>query len=787
MKTSVILRLAEFFIARRTWVLSVIGILTAVFLFLATGAQVKTVFDDLLPSRHPYMEVHNAYKGSFGGSNLVSIVVRVKEGDIFNLEVLGKVQSIGKDLLKVSGVNEFQIISLASKKLRDVRAGTYGVETKPLMWPYLPKSPEAMQKLKEAVLANRLVYGTYVSRDLKAALITVDFIEQQMDYPTVYREIMEILDRYEGDDIQISVVGEPILQGIINAKLPQTITIFVSSLGALGLLLFVFFMRSYRGTLVPMLAAIVSAIWALGIARLLGMNFDPLGVVIAFLITARVVSHSVQAVNRFDLMISGGMENSRAAAQSVLGQLFKPGILAVITDAGGVLMVALAPIPLLQKTAIIGAIWVSCISVTGVILTPVLLSYVRNPHKYAHRLSIDPAISGFLRWAARSCASSKGRAVIVSVALVLIAVCGYFGNQIEIGDANPGTPLLWQDSEYNVAVEEINSTFLGTDRMFVVVRGEEKDVLKDPDVLQSIVRFQRYVERQQEVGGSISLADLIPSTKRVLYEDNPRFEEIGWDNFANAELLYMFLAGSDPGDLDRFSDMVYQTAGITLYFRDHKGGTLRTAVARMKAFIDANPLKNATFQLAGGLVGVLAAVNEVVFRIELQSAALALLVVLITSALTYRYGTAGLYFMIPLLLSNTITFTFMHFMGISLNINSLPVTALGIGLGVDYAIYVVDCIKEEFAGSGDIAEAVEKGLLGAGRGVVLTATPLVLTTTLWYFFSSLRFQAEMAILIAVWMAVAALSALLVMPAVILIVRPAFIVANGTSGASTQTA
>jgi hypothetical protein len=787
MERTVVLRLAEFFIARRAWVLIIVGLLTGLFLLLATGAQVKTVFDDLLPSRHPYMEVHNAFKGSFGGSNLVSIAVTVEDGDIFRREVLAKIQDIGRDLLMVSGVNEFQIISLASKKLRNVRAGTEGVDTKPIMWPYLPETPEAIEKLRESVLSNRLVYGTYVSRDLKAALITVDFIERQMDYPTVYRELMKVIDRHQGNGITIKVVGEPILQGIINAKLPQTVAIFVSSLGALGLLLFVFFMRSYRGTLIPMLAAVISAIWALGIARLLGMNFDPLGVVIGFLITARVVSHSVQSVNRFDLMISAGMESSTAAGRAVLGQLFKPGILAVITDAGGVLMVALAPIPLLQKTAIIGAIWVSCITVTGVILTPVLLSYVRQPRKYAHPFSIDPVIVGFLKWAARICARPFGRWAIVSVALVVILVCGYFGNKIEIGDANPGTPLLWQDSEYNIAVDEINRTFLGTDRMFVVVRGQEKDTLKDPEVLQGMVRFQRYVERQYEVGGSISLADLVPGVKRVLNEDNPRFEEIGWDRESNAELLYMFLAGSDPGDLDRFSDMKYQNAGITLYFRDHKGATIRTAVSRMKDFIQKNPLGSATIELAGGLVGVLAAVNEVVFRIELQSAALALLVVLVTSGLTYRYGTAGLYFVIPLLLSNTITFTFMHFAGISLNINSLPVTALGIGLGVDYAIYVVDCIKEEFAGSRDIARAVEDGLLGAGRGVVLTATPLVLATTLWYLFSTLRFQAEMAILIAVWMAVSALSALLVMPAVILIVKPGFILANGRSGVSDKTA
>ena len=772
-----ILSVAEACIEHRMWVLTFIGVFTALGLILASGVEVKTVFEDLIPTTHPYMKAHTEFKQSFGGSNLVSIVVRVEEGDIFRLEVLQKIKDIGNELQRVSGVNEFQVISLASKKLRSVRAGSTGVDTKPIMWPYLPDTPEKMAKLKDEVLSNRLVYGTYVSRDLKAGLITVDFIEQQMDYPKIFEEITEIVNRHQGDGMKVSVVGEPILQGIISGKVPETIRLFVLSLGAIGLLLFVFFMRSYRGSLIPLLAAVVSAIWALGITRLFGMHFDPLGVVICFLITARAVSHSVQSINRFDLLIAEGMESSTAAARAVLGMLFRPGMLAVILDAGAVLIVALAPIPMLHKTALIGAFWICSITISGVIMTPVLLSFVRRPHQYAHGLDIDPIIAKVLRGLARLSVGPRSKYIILTAALVVIVVCGYFGNLIEIGDANPGTPLLWPDSDYNVAVAEINQMFLGTDRMFVVMRGQEKDALKDPDVLKSIIRFQRYVERQDEVGGSISLADLIPDVKRVFQEDNPRFEEIGVDSETNAEMLFMFLAGSDPGDVDRFSDMFYQNAGITLFFRDHKGSTIRTAIARMKDFIEKNPMTKASIDLAGGLIGVLAAVNEVVFNIQVQSTALALLVVLLTCWFTYGYGTTGLYLMVPLLISNGITFAYMHFNGISLNINSLPVTALGIGLGVDYAIYVVDCMKEEYAGCGDLKTAVEQGLLNAGRGVILTAIPLVLSTTLWYFFSSLRFQAEMAILLAIWMLVAAVGALLVLPAVVYVFRPSFIVAD----------
>lgn len=767
-------KISAWCIANRLPVVGVIAAGTIVLGYFAFQQDVRTVFSDLLPQDHPYIETHEEYKESFGGSNLVSIMVEVEGGDIFRPEVLQVVHDVTRELREVEGVNSFQIISLASKKLKQVHASTYGIESNPLMWPDVPHDPAELDRLREAVLAHPLVYGSYVSRDLKAALITVDFIDRLMDYETVHRQITGIVAEHETDDIEISVVGEPILRGIVSSFLPETMTIFVLTIGALGLILFFVFMRTWRGTLLPLLSAVVTGLWALGIATLLGFNFDPLSIVIAFLITARVISHSVQAVTRFDDYVAQGAESSAAAAEASLTELWKPGQLSVITDAGGILVVALAPIPLLQKAGVIGAIWVFCISITGVVLTPVLLSWIPRPRSVAHRFDVTPLVDRSLAFFARA-ATDRLRPVILWGSLAILIVSTLLATRITVGDANPGTPLLWPGSEYNLAVAEINERFLGTDRMFVVVRGGEPESLQDPEILRAMARFQRHVELQEEIGGSVSLADLIPSVNRVLNEGNPRFQELGRDALVNGELLYMYLSGADPGDLDRYTDVQYQTGAVTLFFRDHKGSTIRTAVARIKDFIAENGTEAAEWELAGGLIGVLAAVNEVIFAGQIESIALALLVVLITCSVTYRSGVAGVFFMTPVLLSNVVTFGYMAVKDIGLNINTLPVAALGIGLGVDYSIYVVDAIKEGYARSGDMADAIRRAAATAGKGVVVTATPLIATTALWYFFSSLRFQAEMAILIALWMAVSAGSALLLMPAMTATFRPRFVV------------
>ncbi|MGB7631195.1 MAG: MMPL family transporter, partial [Candidatus Deferrimicrobium sp.] len=231
---------------------------------------------------------------------------------------------------------------------------------------------------------------------------------------------------------------------------------------------------------------------------------------------------------------------------------------------------------------------------------------------------------------------------------------------------------------------------------------------------------------------------------------------------------------SDPGDADRFFDVAqYNTASITLFFRDHQGETIRTAIQRVKEFVKKEPFDKATIKLAGGFVGVIAAVNEVILSGQIESIALGLLVLVICCGIAYRSTSAGLFFMVPVILSNTITFSYMAYKQIGMNINTLPVAALGIGLGVDYAFYIVDGIREELHESDDIVRAITRSLHSAGRGVLVTAGALIASVVLWWF-SSLRFQAEMGIMMALWLCVSASCALFVMPSMVYVLRPKFI-------------
>lgn len=777
-------RFALFCMKFRVPVLAIVLAITAVLATFAVRIDVKTVFEDLQPGSHPYIKVHEEFKQTFGGTSVITFMIQSTKGDIFQMPVLEQIHALTQGLYKIDAINEFQIYSIAGKKLKEVRASTEGIQSFPYMWPNLPESQADIERIKEAILRSPLVYGPFVSKDLSATLITVDFFDSLLEYNLAYEQAYELVHRLDNDAVDISLVGNPILYGWVNHYLPETMKL-VSIAGLIFLLLLFLINRTWRGTLLPILAGAISAIWALGVAKLVGIHFDPLVVVVAMLITARAVSHSVQMITRFHEEIDSvkGHEedlDSYTAAKVTLKDLLRPGLLGIATDAGCVTVVAISPIPLLQKLVVLAVVWVATVAVSSIIVTPVLLSWVRKPKAYAHPLNLDKLIiRPFLNMCV-SIVATRARYVVVLIAAVLFVVCGIRAVDLTVGDAAPGSPILWPDGLYNTDSLAINTQFPGADRMFVVIGREEKNQIKNVHVLDTMLRLQRHMEVQKQIGGSISLSDILPSVNETLREGNFRYSELGSTTTNNAELIYMYERAAEPGDLNRFTDVNRMNASVTMYFADRQGKTIQTAIARVKQFIEANPDVN--ISLAGGTIGVIAAVNEVILSGQIQSIALALFILVMMCIIVYRSSIAGMFFMVPVVLANLVTFAFMSWQNIGMNINTVPVAALGIGLGVDYALYICDRIKGEYDSGKTHLEAISLSLHCAGRGVLVTAFVLIASVCVW-LYSSLRFQAEMGMLIGLWLAVSALSALFLMPALAYICKPKFLFNEKVRGAS----
>ena len=258
-------KLGELLIKYRIVVLVVMLLVTVFFLWKVNNQlESYTTFSDLLPQKHPYVVTHNDFRKTFGGANAIAIGVTVKEGDIYNYETLTKIINITDEVMWVPGADRYKVLSIGAQKIKNVRtSATGGIEAPSLMWPTAPKTPEGIKDLKRAIYSNDLYYGTFASIDGKSALITCDFFEEKLDYLAAFEVLQQIRKKYEDSKHIVSIVGTPMILGFVVSALNQTFFIFSITFIAIVIMLWTLF-RSLRGVVLPLVAALTSAIWCYG-------------------------------------------------------------------------------------------------------------------------------------------------------------------------------------------------------------------------------------------------------------------------------------------------------------------------------------------------------------------------------------------------------------------------------------------------------------------------------------------------------------------------------------------
>jgi len=768
-------RLALIIVKKRAAILSLIIAATLGFAYLCIKIEMYTAFADLLPTDHPYIRVHNRFWKTFGGANVVLLSVEVSDGDIFNLTVLEKIKKLTEMIERTPGANNYQIFSIARQKVKDVRATAWGIEVQPVMWPSVPHSQREIERLRNIVYANPTIVGRLVSEDGKAALITAAFHEERLDYAGLFRRVQQAIKEVEDSKTRVFAAGEPILYGWIYHHL-RSIALIIALTCLSILVILILYYRNLNGVMIPMLSAVITFIWGTGFTALMGYNFEPLVLVVPFLIAARTISHSIQFRERFFEELERYGDKETAAVESAAG-LMMPGSVSIITDAIGLTVLLVAPMPILTKLAIAGSFWVLTNLVTVVILDPILCCYFPTPRQVS-KGGEGHWLEAPLRGVGRFCVDPAGRLVVIAGFAVVIVWSLYWYQFLTVGDSRAGSPLLWPDSDYNQSVRHINGKFQGTDHLYVIVEGQAESAMKAPKVLEKIESFQHYMLRSPHVGSSDSLVDLTRQISTVLHYNDPRWGLLPRSSDEVGGILMVAEHGSEPGDFDRWVNYNFQHGRVTFFLYDHKGDTLREVIDRASEFIKNNPLEGAKFELASGYAGVLAAANEVIARSDKITLGLMLFAQLVFCALGFRSLTAGLLFVGVVLMSNTFGMALMSYWNVGLNVNTLPVISLGIGFGEDYGIYIVSRAIEEYQREDrkDLNRALIDGVATAGKAVLYTAF-LISTSIAFWSFSPLRFQAEMGTQLLIILTMNMLGGLLLLPALIALLKPKFVIAQ----------
>jgi predicted RND superfamily exporter protein len=801
--------LATFLINFRYAIVIGFLVVTVGMLYSMTNLKIETGFKKQLPLKHEYMQTFLQYEKEFGGANRILVALVSREGDMFTEEFFEDFEAITDQTFFIPGVDRASVRSIFTPNVRFVEIVEDGFAGGNVIPSSFSPSPEMFKRVRSNIVKSGEV-GRLVSNDFTGAMVWANLLEEdpttgeKLDYRQVAEKLEEIRSTFENENQTVHIIGFAKIVGDISDGAKSVVWFFLIALVITAILLYLY-SRSVWLTMLPLVCSLMAVIWQLGTLSLLGYSLDPMNILTPFLIFAIGVSHGVQKISAWivekkfggrtpdDWARDGITDLSQIPNRSpmhgsreTMKKLLAPGIIALVSDTIGFLTILFIQIRIIQELAITASVGVAVIILTNLILLPVLLSWVeiRNAEKFRQRLlNIAAADKPF--WKLLTSFTQKKRAAWVLVIGAVLFVGGYIVAQgMQIGDSEAGVPELRPESRYNQDALFIANKFsLGVDLLTVVAETVPNACTENYPVMESIDRFAWQLRNVEGVQKVITLPMAAKVVNAGWNEGNINWRILPRDNYVMRQALSNI--DTDTGLLNNDCSAM----PILVFTNDHKAETIARVVARVKELRDElnmgdlefalehdtleemadddEPITGDAlrFRLATGNVGVMAATNEDIAAAEKPMLALVFASIIVLCLITYRSVLGTICIVLPLVVVSTLAEALMAVYGIGLKVNTLPVVALGVGIGVDYGIYIYQKLDSLLKEGFTLQEAYYRTLRLTGRAVIFTGFTLAAGVGTW-IFSPLQFQADMGILLAFIFLANMVGAIVMLPALV---------------------
>ncbi len=755
-------RLSDFIFSYRLWLLAVFSATTLGLGYAATKLRVDAGFEKTIPLQHPYMQTFTQYRKTFGGANRVVVALVRTDGDIFDPRFLTTLKRATDDVFFISGVDRPTVTSLFTPNARFIEIVEDGFTGGNLIPATFQGTPDELKKVKDNVLKSGEI-GRLVSNDLKGALIRAELLEfdpvngKQLNYLEVSNQLERIRAKYQSENVRVHIIGFAKQVGDISEGTRGVLTFFlVALLLTAGMLLA--YSRSFKLTSLALLIALLPVLWLLGLLPLLGYGIDPLSILVPFLIFSIGVSHAVQMTHAWKIhYVDHG--DSLQAARAAFSKLFVPGTLALLANALGFLVIMLIKIDIVRELGITASLGVALMVVTNKMLLPILLSYTHIKRPSHSTSEPSPALLEPL-WVFLASLATRRRAIwVLAVALLALAVGAWKAHDLKIGDLGRGTPEFHENSRYNIDNAGITRHFsIGVDVLSVIVQthGYEAACMQY-EIMDSIDRFTWHMRNVNGVHSVIALTEIAKNVGAGVNEGSLKWRALPRDPQALAQVI---------GPVDTTSGLINSDCSamqVLIFTSDHQGETVAHIVQAVKDFNKTNASAKIEFKLASGNVGVMAATNEAVSAAEYEMLAALFASIFVMCLVTFRSLRAALCIVLPLALVSVLCNALMATLGIGLKVSTLPVIALGVGVGVDYGIYLYGAMRGYWKNDTSLPQAFAAAFRQRGSAIVFTAMAMAIGVATWAF-SDLKFQADMGVLLAFMFLVNMVAAMLLLPA-----------------------
>ncbi len=753
--------LEKLLFSRRGLFLMMLIVLTGFLAFSASKVGLDSRSEKYIPLEHQYIQNHMRHANDLSsGLNNIKIVVANKNGDIFNADYMETLRQINDEVFYIKGADRSKLKSMWTPNIRWTEVTEEGFQGGPVIPATYDGSEESINQLRENILRSGQV-GRLVANDFTSTMIDVPLYATDPETGTALnpKELAvaleeKIRNKYSSDKISIHIIGFPkkmadLMEGALNVGLFFLGAIFITTI------LLYMYSRCIKGTLIPVFCSIVAVIWQLGLLNLIGFGIDPYSMLVPFLVFAIGISHGVQIINGIAIEAGKGASREMAARLAFRG-LYVPGMLALLSDAIGFLTLLFIDITVIKELAIAASIGVAVIIVTNLLLLPLLMSYVgisRSGVGHAQKVEAsEPKLWKFIaNFTHKKVAAT---AIVVAVGL---AVAGVIGSQnLKIGDLDKGAPELRPDSRYNQDNAFVVDNYSTSSDVLVIMAETPREQCASYEALDAIDRLMWTMENVKGVQSAVSLVSVSKLVSKGMNEGNLKWSALS----RNQNILNSSIQRAPSGMLNQDCSMV----PVIIFLNDHKAETLERAVNTAAEFAAGYEDNEAVkFKLASGNAGVEAATNQVIADAQTLMLIFVYIVVSALCFMTFRSIRAIICIITPLALTSILCQALMAQMGIGVKVATLPVIALGVGIGVDYGIYIYSRLEALLIEGKNLHQAFFETLKTTGKAVSFTGLTLAIGVGTW-IWSPIKFQADMGILLTFMFLWNMFGALLLLPA-----------------------
>ncbi len=753
--------LEKLLFSRRGLFLMMLIVLTGFLAFSASKVGLDSRSEKYIPLEHQYIQNHMRHANDLSsGLNNIKIVVANKNGDIFNADYMETLRQINDEVFYIKGADRSKLKSMWTPNIRWTEVTEEGFQGGPVIPATYDGSEESINQLRENILRSGQV-GRLVANDFTSTMIDVPLYATDPETGTALnpKELAvaleeKIRNKYSSDKISIHIIGFPkkmadLMEGALNVGLFFLGAIFITTI------LLYMYSRCIKGTLIPVFCSIVAVIWQLGLLNLIGFGIDPYSMLVPFLVFAIGISHGVQIINGIAIEAGKGASREMAARLAFRG-LYVPGMLALLSDAIGFLTLLFIDITVIKELAIAASIGVAVIIVTNLLLLPLLMSYVgisRSGVGHAQKVEAsEPKLWKFIaNFTHKKVAAT---AIVVAVGL---AVAGVIGSQnLKIGDLDKGAPELRPDSRYNQDNAFVVDNYSTSSDVLVIMAETPREQCASYVALDAIDRLMWTMENVKGVQSAVSLVSVSKLVSKGMNEGNLKWSALS----RNQNILNSSIQRAPSGMLNQDCSMV----PVIIFLNDHKAETLERAVNTAAEFAAGYEDNEAVkFKLASGNAGVEAATNQVIADAQTLMLIFVYIVVSALCFMTFRSIRAIICIITPLALTSILCQALMAQMGIGVKVATLPVIALGVGIGVDYGIYIYSRLEALLIEGKNLHQAFFETLKTTGKAVSFTGLTLAIGVGTW-IWSPIKFQADMGILLTFMFLWNMFGALLLLPA-----------------------